>query len=238
MKFINVSKAYAQNVIFDRFSLEIEAGTILSVVGPSGQGKTTLLHLASGLIEADSGEVVKEESEEGAVSYLFQEPRLIPSSTVFSNVELALRSTERCAKIAARLPPTTSVWSVSGRTAPSIPPSSPAACANGGHRPLVCPPEPPDVARRAVPEPGHQAAVQLDESVPDTLEREPEDHHLRHPRPEGGDCPRRAVCCLGDASAPLLLQKIDTPRDARGIDDEALLALEGQLIKALLSPRG
>jgi len=47
-----------------------------------------------------------------------------------------------------------------------------------------------------------------------------------------------AVCCLGDASAPLLLQKIDTPRDARGIDDEALLALEGQLIKALLSPRG
>ena len=103
MKFASVSKAYGEHVVFDRFSLDIEEKTILAVVGPSGQGKTTLLHLASGLIEPDSGRVVRESEESGPVSYLFQEPRLIPSATVFRNVELALRSSEPCAAIRSQI---------------------------------------------------------------------------------------------------------------------------------------
>jgi NitT/TauT family transport system ATP-binding protein len=239
MKFINVSKAYAQNVIFDRFSLEIEAGTILSVVGPSGQGKTTLLHLASGLIEADSGEVVKEESEEGAVSYLFQEPRLIPSSTVFSNVELALRSTERCAKIRSQISAhylgLVGLWEDRALYPAQL---------SGGMRQRVA------IARSfahqsrlmLLDEPFQSLDIKLRYSLMKaflTLWNEsPKTTIFVTHDPKEAIALGDAVCCLGDASAPLLLQKIDTPRDARGIDDEALLALEGQLIKALLSPRG
>ena len=239
MRFIDVSKAYAQNVIFDRFSLEIEAETILSVVGPSGQGKTTLLHLASGLIEADGGQVVKEESEEGAVSYLFQEPRLIPSSTVFSNAELALRSTERCAKIRAQIAAhyleVVGLWGDRALYPAQL---------SGGMRQRVV------IARSFA----HQSRLMLLDEPFQSL-----DIKLRYSLMEAflklwNESPKTtifvthdpkeaialgdAVCCLGDPSAPLLHQKIDTPREARGIDDEALLALEGRLIKALLSARG
>ncbi len=77
MQFQNISKSYAQNCIFDSFNLEIEAHTILSVVGPSGEGKTTLLQIAAGLVELDGGRVIKEAEEQGSISYLFQEPRLL-----------------------------------------------------------------------------------------------------------------------------------------------------------------
>ncbi len=235
MRFIGVSKAYGQNVIFDRFSLEIEPKTILSVVGPSGQGKTTLLHLASGLIEADGGQIVREESEQGSVSYLFQEPRLIPTSTVFSNVELALRESERCAKIRAQI--TAHYLEMVGLwTDRALYPAK----LSGGMRQRVA------IARAFA----HQSRLMLLDEPFQSL-----DIKLRYSLMEAflklwNESPKTtifvthdpreaialadAVCCLGDPSTPLLYQTIDTPREARGIDDEALLALEGRLIKALL----
>ena len=75
MRFSNVSKAYGDHVVFDRFSFALDPKTIMSVVGPSGGGKTTLLRLAAGLVEPDGGTV---EKDEGKVSFLFQEPRLLP----------------------------------------------------------------------------------------------------------------------------------------------------------------
>ena len=62
---------------------------IASVVGPSGGGKTTLLRLAAGLIEPDAGTVEKDEEK---VSFLFQEPRLLPHVNVWANVEVTLRA--------------------------------------------------------------------------------------------------------------------------------------------------
>ncbi len=93
MRFLNITKRYGDNQVFEHFSLEVPPSTILSVVGPSGEGKTTLLQMASGLLQPDEGMIEKEVGgEQGVISYLFQEPRLLPSSTVFENVELALRS--------------------------------------------------------------------------------------------------------------------------------------------------
>ncbi len=95
MKLNSLSKHYTVDnkelVVLDRFSLEVEKGTIVALLGPSGCGNTTLLRLIAGLEEFSSGEIVLEEGEEGPVSFLFQEPRLLPWHNVLSNVELVLR---------------------------------------------------------------------------------------------------------------------------------------------------
>ncbi len=72
----------------DNINLDIEKGSILSVVGYSGCGKSTLLKLLSSMITADSGSVsIPEDISRGVV---FQEPRLLSGKTVWKNLELAL----------------------------------------------------------------------------------------------------------------------------------------------------
>ena len=46
----DISKAYGPQKVFDNFSLEIENGKILCVLGESGGGKTTLLNILAGLV--------------------------------------------------------------------------------------------------------------------------------------------------------------------------------------------
>ena len=235
MKFASVSKAYGEHVVFDRFSLDIEEKTILAVVGPSGQGKTTLLHLASGLIEPDSGRVVRESEESGPVSYLFQEPRLIPSATVFRNVELALRSSEPCAAIRSQI-----VHHYLEMVGLSDSRTLYPAQLSGGMRQRVA------IARAfAYPsrlmlldEPFQSLDIKLRYSLMEAFlslwSESPKTTIFVTHDPKEAVALGDAVCCLGDPTRPLLHKKIDTPRKERGIDDEALLALEGRLIKALL----
>ncbi len=85
-----VSKAFGELQVLDRFSLEIPRGRVSAVLGPSGCGKTTLLNILSGLLPSDTGERVG--LEEARFSYVFQEPRLIPSLSALRNVELVLRA--------------------------------------------------------------------------------------------------------------------------------------------------
>lgn len=80
--------------------LEIRAGEIVAVLGPSGGGKSTLLRLVGGLDRADAGQVridgtpVVEVDQRSAVA--FQEPRLLPWRSVERNVQLGLpRGTDR-----------------------------------------------------------------------------------------------------------------------------------------------
>lgn len=54
----NISKQFGHKQIFDRFSLTVSDGQILSLVGPSGGGKTTLLRMLAGLEPIDSGEII------------------------------------------------------------------------------------------------------------------------------------------------------------------------------------
>ncbi len=88
------SQTGVRTTVLQDFSLTIDPGTIMVIAGPSGCGKTTLLQIVAGLADSDGGTVQRDVSEQGRVSYLFQEPRLLPWRNAFSNVELALRSSE------------------------------------------------------------------------------------------------------------------------------------------------
>lgn len=82
--------------VLERLSIEIKAGTLVSLIGPSGCGKSTLLRLIAGLEAPDSGElrlngapIIGPGAERGLV---FQDPTLFPWLTVRGNIEAGLRA--------------------------------------------------------------------------------------------------------------------------------------------------
>ncbi|MDF3917929.1 ABC-F family ATPase [Salinicola salarius] len=52
-----LSKAWGDNVLFERFGLQVEAGERVAIIGPNGIGKTTLLNCLVGTMTPDAGEV-------------------------------------------------------------------------------------------------------------------------------------------------------------------------------------
>jgi NitT/TauT family transport system ATP-binding protein len=76
--------------IFEELHLDVEAGTFVCLLGPSGVGKTTLLNIVAGLDPDYSGQVVFSRRSRARVAYVFQTPRLLPWRTVLENVMLPL----------------------------------------------------------------------------------------------------------------------------------------------------
>ncbi|HZK20365.1 MAG TPA: ATP-binding cassette domain-containing protein, partial [Treponemataceae bacterium] len=74
--------------LFNDFSIHFAAHSITAIIAPSGGGKTSLFDCIAGLLKPDSGSIVK---QDGAISYLFQEPRLLPSLSVLENIALPLQ---------------------------------------------------------------------------------------------------------------------------------------------------
>lgn len=77
------------NQILSDINLTVSAGESVCLVGPSGCGKTSLLRLASGAVEATSGQVVNGFATTAAV---FQEPRLLPWQRMLDNIALGLKA--------------------------------------------------------------------------------------------------------------------------------------------------
>ncbi|HEX8252523.1 MAG TPA: ABC transporter ATP-binding protein [Thermoanaerobaculia bacterium] len=88
-------------LVFGGLDLEVEQGEMLAIVGPSGIGKSTLLHLLGGLDRADSGRVrvaehdlTRMNADELArfrnrnVGFVFQFHHLLPEFTAAENVAM------------------------------------------------------------------------------------------------------------------------------------------------------
>ncbi len=99
LKIENLTKSYENKVVFKKLNLEINDGEVLSIVGPSGIGKTTLLKIIAGLCGADSGKMVidgqkinvTEKNQNALIGVIFQDFNLFPQYTVLGNITLAPR---------------------------------------------------------------------------------------------------------------------------------------------------
>lgn len=116
-----LSKKFGKKQVIDQLDLDIPTGSILSVVGPSGGGKTTFLRILAGLEKADEGtflldgqafspDLLKE--DEQVVGVVFQDFQLFPHLSVFDNITLAPKLvlkeskekySEKAKKLAAQL---------------------------------------------------------------------------------------------------------------------------------------
>jgi NitT/TauT family transport system ATP-binding protein len=87
-----LSKSFSGDAraVFADLSFSLSPGESLSLLGPSGCGKTTLLRLLMGLEHPDSGTIYISHDLAAHMSYVFQEPRLIPWRTCLENVLLPL----------------------------------------------------------------------------------------------------------------------------------------------------
>ena len=96
----DVSKSFNRNgeelVALNHVSLDIEAGSFVSVIGPSGCGKSTLLRLIAGLNQADEGELLLDgEPIKGPGcdrGLVFQNPTLFPWLNISNNIAFGLKA--------------------------------------------------------------------------------------------------------------------------------------------------
>lgn len=90
----NVTKKYGNMVVIDDINIHLEEGEIVSLLGVSGAGKTTLFNVISGLSKPDGGRVMLKgediTSKPGSISYMLQKDLLMQHKKVIDNVSLPL----------------------------------------------------------------------------------------------------------------------------------------------------
>lgn len=86
----NLSKNFGDLNVYDKFNLNIHTNKVTTILGPSGCGKTTLLNLISGTLKLDQGNI--HGIDNSKLSYLFQEPRLLPWLSVEDNIKFVLNT--------------------------------------------------------------------------------------------------------------------------------------------------
>ena len=81
----NITKAYTERVLLDGASFFLQEGEKVGIIGINGTGKSTLLKLAAGLEEPDTGSCTK--ANHVVIRYLPQTPKFDDSCTVWEHVE-------------------------------------------------------------------------------------------------------------------------------------------------------
>ncbi|MFE6041838.1 ABC transporter ATP-binding protein [Streptomyces sp. NPDC056452] len=105
----------ARLTALDRVSLDVAAGSLTAVVGPSGSGKSSLLAVAATLVTPDRGRVVVAGTETAGLSradraalrrerigIVFQQPNLLPSLTAAEQLQVMTHLSRGSARAARR----------------------------------------------------------------------------------------------------------------------------------------
>ncbi|MFC4652409.1 ABC transporter ATP-binding protein [Lactococcus nasutitermitis] len=100
IEFKNVSKIYEDNgqVVLNDVNFEIEEGKFYTLLGASGSGKSTILNMIAGLLDATKGDILLDgkrindiPANKRNVHTIFQSYALFPNMNVFDNVAFALK---------------------------------------------------------------------------------------------------------------------------------------------------
>ncbi len=98
----NLTKRHGNHAVLDDVSFKVDGGELVTIVGSSGAGKTTLIHaligaerVSHGSIKVDEYDVAKLSPSEiqdyrRRIGIIFQDYKLLPKKTVFENVAFAL----------------------------------------------------------------------------------------------------------------------------------------------------
>jgi NitT/TauT family transport system ATP-binding protein len=88
-------KRFGDATIYDDFDLDVPRGKLISIFGPNGCGKSTLINMIAGLIPPDAGEILFDGKPLNAIKfgYVFQNYReaLFPWLRSFDNIEYSLK---------------------------------------------------------------------------------------------------------------------------------------------------
>ncbi|KWW20064.1 ABC transporter ATP-binding protein [Peribacillus simplex] len=80
-----------QNIL-EKLNVHVGEGEFVTILGPSGSGKSTLFHLTGGILKPDHGDILLDGKKinglKGHISYMPQQPSLLPWRTVMENVLL------------------------------------------------------------------------------------------------------------------------------------------------------
>lgn len=88
----NLSFNYPNNKILQNINIHVDNGEIVSIIGGSGVGKTTLFNIIAGINNLQTGEIKINDSTnfKGKVSYMLQKDLLLEHKTVIQNIILPL----------------------------------------------------------------------------------------------------------------------------------------------------
>jgi NitT/TauT family transport system ATP-binding protein len=90
-----LTKFFAGWPLYENFDLDIPKGKIVSVFGPNGCGKSTLINMISGLIPIDKGEILFDGKslKETKIGYVFQNYReaMFPWMRTIDNIAYPLK---------------------------------------------------------------------------------------------------------------------------------------------------
>ena len=94
LKVLGVSKSFDGESVIQDIYIELQEGELVSLLGISGGGKTTLFNVIAGLSLPDQGQVLLDGRDitgrPGNVSYMLQKDLLLPYRTIVDNVALPL----------------------------------------------------------------------------------------------------------------------------------------------------